>query len=496
MNTARVKLTAELVEAFAGTFLSPMYDNPQPTPSFHREGWGMYCSETELCAIAAPREHAKSTAFTHDYGLAVALFRDQDYIVIVSATEELAMGHLGDIAKELRENDDLIREFQIKELSVDTKSDIVVDFTDGHQCRFIAKGSGQKMRGLKWNGKRPGLILCDDLEEDEQVENLDRRKKFSRWFMRALLPCRRRGGKVRFHGTILHEDALLSRVMRSKDVWRTRLYKAHRAFDDFTQILWPEQFPESRLRSIRQAYIEDGDSDGYAQEYLNDPSDHSQSYLKRDCFLPMKANDDPNVVDDFDIEKKLYFGCDFAVSKADKANRTSFVLGGESADNYLHILDDFTQRWDTGEWIDKMFELEELYRPEAWFVEDGVIWKSVSPMIFKEMLKRSMWLHIVPILPVKDKAVRGQNYKKRHNSHGIKYDQERAGWEEYKSEVLKFTGVSDALVDDRFDGTAILCKGLDMEPQVEEDDFEAEEEREMREQDPRRVLGRNKVTGY
>jgi hypothetical protein len=100
---------------------------------------------------------------------------------------------------------------------------------------------------MKWNGKRPGLILCDDLEEDEQVENKDRREKFQRWFYRALLPCLRKGGKVRMHGTILHEEALLARIIRGK-AWKTLLFKAHRAFDDFSEILWPEQFPESRLR--------------------------------------------------------------------------------------------------------------------------------------------------------------------------------------------------------------------------------------------------------
>ena len=79
MSIERVTLTDELVEAFAGTFLSPLYDNPQPTPDFHRECWGMYCSDAELAAIAAPRAHAKSTALTHDYALATALFREQDY---------------------------------------------------------------------------------------------------------------------------------------------------------------------------------------------------------------------------------------------------------------------------------------------------------------------------------------------------------------------------------------------------------------------------------
>ena len=72
-----VALTAELVESFSGVFLSPMYDNPQPTPEFHRLGWRLYCSEAELATIVAPREHAKSTAFTHDYILANLLFRTE-----------------------------------------------------------------------------------------------------------------------------------------------------------------------------------------------------------------------------------------------------------------------------------------------------------------------------------------------------------------------------------------------------------------------------------
>lgn len=491
-----VKFNADLVEAFAAMFLSPLYDNPQPTPEFHRQCWRLYCSEAELAAVAAPREHAKSTALTHDFGLAIALFRVQDYIVIVSATEELAMGHLGDIAKVLRENDDVIREFKINGLSTDTKSDVVVDFVDGHQCRFIAKGSGQKMRGLKWNGKRPGCILCDDLEEDEQVENLDRRRKFSRWFNRALLPCKRRGGIVRFHGTILHEDAHLARVMKSKGSWKSLLFKAHRGFDDFSCALWPEQFPESRLRSIRQAFIDDGDADGYAQEYLNDPSDHSQSYLKKADFLPMQRSDDPNAIDDYAREKKFYVGCDFAVSKADSANKTSFVVGGVDALNLLHVVDDRTDRLDTSEWIDLMFEMEVQYRPEAWYVEDGVIWKSVSPMIFKEMMRRNIWLRLIPILPTKDKAVRGRNFQKRSRAHAMRYDKEAPWYEAYEHELLKFTGVSDALQDDRFDATALLAKGLDTEPDMEDEDFEDEDEQEMRRHDPRKVAGRNATTGY
>ena len=263
---AAVELTAELIESFAGVYLSPMYDNPQPTPPFHRKAWALYCSDAPFCSVVAPREHAKSTALTHDMVLAEICFRIESFFVIVSATEDLAKDHLGDIAKMLRESDELREEFLIEQLEVDAKTEIVVKFTDGHRARVLAKGAGQKMRGLKWNGRRPGRIYCDDLEEDEQVESLDRRVKFRRWFNRALIPSLRRGGKVRFHGTIMHEDALLARVQKpqkdEKLVWKTLFFKAHAGFDDFSEILWPEQFPESRLRLIRQRYINDMDAAG------------------------------------------------------------------------------------------------------------------------------------------------------------------------------------------------------------------------------------------
>lgn len=490
MKYDRVKLTAALVEAFAGAFLSPLYDNPQPTPKFHRECWELYCTDFPACAVAAPRGHAKSTALTHDYVLATILFRDEDYVVLVSATEDLAIEHLGDIAKELRENDELIAEFGITGMEVDSKTDIIVCFQDGHKARVRVKGSGQKMRGMKWMGKRPGLIVCDDLEEDEQVENIDRRRKFSRWFYRALLPSLRRGGKVRLHGTILHEDALLARLMRPKVTsWKTKLYKAHASFDDFSNILWPEQFPEERLRGIRQQFVDDQDGPGYSQEMLNDPLDHNEKYLRKHDFLGMNEAD-------HDVEKRIAIGCDFAVSKADTANRTSFTVGGEDARNFLHIFDQHVGRWDTNEWMELLFILQDRYDPFAIYVEDGVIWKSVAPMIFKEMMRTRVWCNFVPILPIKDKKTRGRNFQKRHKAGAMRFDKEAEWYENYEQECLKFTGDADALLDDQFDSTAILVKGLDLQPDVEDEDFDTDEEIDFRNQDPRKLMGRDQVTGY
>ena len=483
-----VKLTAALVENFAGIYLSPMYDSPQPTPNLHRECWELYCSDEELCAVAAPRGHAKSTALTHDFCLATALFRIENHICVVSATEDLAMGHLSDIAKELRDNDDLRRDFGIVSMPTDAKTEIVVKCDDGYQFRIIAKGSGQKLRGLKWRGTRPGLFLCDDMEEDEQVENIDRRRKFRSWFFRALLQARRRGGKVRMHGTILHEDSLLARLMKAS-TWKTYLYKAHAAFDDFSDILWPEQFSKRELLRIRQGFIDAGDPAGYSQEYLNDPYDNSEAYLRRDDFRPMS-------LDDMQTSKLVCAAADFAVSKKDKANRTSFTVGGKDVANILHYLDQYVDRWDTLEWIDVMFDIQDKWNPDVFFVEDGVIWKSIAPTIYKEMQIRDKWINCQSINPVLDKATRGRSLQRRMRAGGCRFDTDRDWFSGFQEELLRFTGFSDAVLDDQFDSAALLSRGFDHLSLVEEDDFITEDESFIRHKNPRDTQGRNQVTGY
>lgn len=485
-----VKLSAELIEAFAGKYLSQGYDDASPTPQFHREGWELYCSDVTQAGIVAPRGHAKSTAFTHDFTLAAVIFRAYEYVVLVGSNEEMGTEMLGDIARELRENEELMRDFGISRLLTDSKTDIIVQCTDGHQFRIIARGSGQKMRGRKWRGKRPGLIVCDDLEDDEQVENADRRQKFRRWFSRALKPMMRRGGHIRIHGTILHEDSLLNRFLKDK-TWNMLFYKAHESFDDFTNILWHERFTEADLRAKRQEFIEQYDAAGYSQEYLNDPFDNSDAYLRRDDFIEMSE-------DDFDRPKSLCVGADFAISKSQKANRTSFTVAGQDAKNIVHIPDQYVGRWDSLEWLDVMFSIQEAHNPEFFFVEDGIIWKTVEPMVRQEMIKRNIFINIIPIVSSKDKKTRGRSFQKRHRAQAMRFNKKAEWYPMYEHELMRFTGDSDAVLDDQFDSTAIACIGLDKIALSSEEDFMDEDELYFRGHGRNREDsgGRSSITGY
>ena len=484
----KLKLNAKLLEAFTITYLAPGYDEAKPIPNFHREVWEIYCSDVEQAGAAAPRGHAKSTSLTHAYLLASMLFRTDSYAILVSTNEELAIEHLGDITRELVENEDLINDFEIKGFITNSKTEIIVEFKDGEQFRILARGSGQKMRGRKWRGMRPGLIVCDDLEDDEQVENKERRDKFRRWFFRAVKPALRRGGKLRIHGTVLHEDALLTRLLKDKS-WVTKLYRAHRGFDDFSEILWPEQFNEDALRAIRQSFIEQFDASGYSQEYLNDPFDNTEAYLKKDWFQEMEE-------DDFEKEFKRCVGVDFAISKADKANRTSMTVGGQDNKNIIHHLDQHVGRWDTTEIMEAMFEIQEQHEPYCFFVEDGVIWKAITPILNKEMRERNVFINCVPLSPMKDKATKGRSFQKRMKAGACRFNKKAPWYAAYEAELLRFTGFSDAVLDDQFDSSALLSRGFDSMPLLDEEDFMDEEELYYRNTGPRTEQGRSKVTGY
>lgn len=486
-----MKLSAALVESFSGVFLSPLYDAPKPTPDFHREVWELYCSDAPAVAIAAPRGHAKSTAFTHDFVLAAVCWRDSMYVIILGASEESAIEHLGDIANELRENEDLRREFKIKDFLTDQKTDIVVECTDGHQFRIIARGAEQKIRGRKWRGRRPDLIICDDLEDDEQVENKDRRKKFRKWFLRAVRPALRSGGHIRAHGTILHKDSLLKHLT-SNSTWKSRVYKAHNSFSDFSNPLWAEMFPEADARLKRQEYIEEGDSAGYSQEYLNDPRDDDGNYLLVEQFRPMKP-------EHFDEFHKVCVGADFAVSKADAANRTCFVIGGKTISNYVDIFDVRVDRWDSKEWIQEIFDIQERWNPDCFFVEDGVIWKAVWPIIRDEMIERDIFIDFVPTLPVKDKATRGQTWRKRMKAGGNRFNKEASWYPEFEEECLDFSATQEATLDDQFDAAVTLHRGFDgIVIEAEDAKTESEEDFEMESMMLRasQSSGRSRTTGY
>lgn len=422
------RLDKDTILGFSRSMLSKGFDNYQPTPQFHLELWNLCCSEDTHVAVAAPRGHAKSTAVTFIYVLACLLFRENDYVMIVSDTETQSKEFLNNISQELKDNQDVVDFFEVNRFVRDSATDMIVEMKDGHQFRVVAKGSEQKLRGLNWRGKRPNLIIGDDLENDEIVMSDERREKFRNWFFSALLPSGADYCKVRIVGTILHLDGLLERLM-DDDSWTTKRYKAHDK--EFYSILWPEKFPKQRLEEIRRRFVNQGYPEGYSQEYLNWPIDTETAMFRTDDLL---RADEEQVL----LPGDNFLAVDFAISEKEKSAYTAMVVVKRNHDGKLIVMDCMRGRWDSKEIIDNMFNLVQRYSVDTVIMEAEKVDKALGPYIYDEMVNRSVYFMIEKKVPSADKVQRARPLQALCRSGMVFFRKEKDWYPALESELTTF----------------------------------------------------------
>ena len=499
-------ITAAIVEGFTNTVLRKGMDSPTETPEFHRQVWEYCCDKATFVAIAAPRAHAKSTVVTHAYLLACLLFRERSYAIVVSETVSQSVQFLGDIKKELLDNEDLRELFGVGTLVKDTEEDLICQMEDGHLFRVQAKGAEQKVRGLKWKAKRPDLIICDDLEGDECVMNKERRDKFKRWFNGALLPCRSSNGIVRVVGTILHLDSLLEGLMPERQVgnsrqktlintplsqytdtktsWKSIKFRAHT--EDFSHILWESRWNKKKLMEERARYTSQGLGDVYSQEYLNVPLDESNTFFRRSDFLPRKDEDKK-------LNLNYYITADLAISQRERADYSVFAVAGMDDIGRLHLVNVVRDRMDAQQIVDQILTLQKLYKPVLFGIEAGTIQKSIGPFLQKEMLQTGIFVPLQLLKPSVDKITRARSIQARMRANACKFEKEAEWYQTFEDELMRFPRDRH---DDQVDTWAYM--GLMLDKMQHADTFEEIEEDEYLAliKEDQLETGRNSITGY
>jgi hypothetical protein len=131
---------------------------------------------------AAPRGNAKSTIISFVTALWCAVFAKKHYILLISDTSSQADSFLMNIKAEIEENKLLAKDFGQLFGEVWNTSDIVLS----NDTRIQALGAGKRVRGRRYKQYRPDLIICDDIENDENVQSEEQRAKMNAWFNKAL----------------------------------------------------------------------------------------------------------------------------------------------------------------------------------------------------------------------------------------------------------------------------------------------------------------------
>lgn len=189
---------------FMKTYL-PHYFN-KPFGAFHEE-WGELGDLRDDCAfVAAPREHGKSVFFTFGDPIHDVCYELRHFILIISDTNDQATGFTLPIRLEFEDNPRIRHDFG--ELMGPTWAKN--DYTTSNGVRVLARGRGEKVRGLKNRQHRPDKAVVDDFENDENVRNPKRVKDGKDWLLKAVIGSLGEGFCFLMVGNLFHPKSVLA----------------------------------------------------------------------------------------------------------------------------------------------------------------------------------------------------------------------------------------------------------------------------------------------
>ena len=312
--------------------------------------------------VAAPRGHAKSTNFTFKDSLHAALYLYKHYIIILSDSSDQAEGFLSDIKTEMEDNQEIRLDFGNQQGKV-WKSTVILT-TGGVKIEAI--GSGKKVRGRRHGAWRPDLLVLDDIENDENVNTPDQRRKLDSWFKKAVSKAGDTYTDIMYIGTILHYDSLLSNTLKNPE-YESRTYRAVISFSDRddlwdkwtelytnlfdpdhkqharefyleheaempkgTEVLWPEKLDYYKLMVIK---VSDGDA-AFNSELQNDPIDPDSASFQEEWMDYYE----PELVDFKDIRYVFVGANDPSLGKNKKSDTSAIInLAVDLYSGYLYI---------------------------------------------------------------------------------------------------------------------------------------------------------------
>jgi predicted phage terminase large subunit-like protein len=377
-------------------------------------------------ACAAPRGETKSTIVALIFVLWCLATGRKRYVILVADAFEQAAALLEAVKAELEANPRLAMDFP-KAVGLGRVWNVGVAIT-ATDAKIQAFGSGKRMRGLRHGPHRPDLVICDDLENDENVKSPEQRDKLQDWLQKTVLSLGEAGDTmdVILVGTVLHYDSVLARLLGNR-LWRSRKFKAviqwpdrldlwdrweeillslgedaartfyrknQKAMEKGAVVSWPSARPLYKLMVKR---ARDGHA-AFDSEQQNDPLAGEDAPFAACLTFWVERRDDWR-----------YFGAvDPSLGKAGAARDPSAILiGGWSRERgVLDVVEAAIRKRVPDKIIEDVITFHERYRCLLWVVEAVQFQEFLRTELIRRAMLRGLAIPARGVTPIADKALR------------------------------------------------------------------------------------------
>lgn len=312
---------------------------------------------------------------------------------------------LFDITTELQTNKRIIEDFghlYNQPISRDVKvKKKINDFITANDIRVTAYSTQTPVRGRKFGENRPDELILDDFENFKTIKSkaaTDEIESHIQEFAGGLAPDH----SIIYLGNYISEVANVQKLIdRSKESNSLRVRMVGVADEYLGPLHWPQKYvwtdaeaieknktrdPKRPLVSLESKKAQMGNM--FWGDMLNQPMNSDTAEFTRDMFHYVEMDE---------VMSKKMVTCnvifDPAGSKKKEADFTGVTIVWTDTENRRY-LKSYQLKFDSKEVMNHIFYVYNAYRPEKFYIEEGMYSLVIEPFIHDEMRKRNQYITI------------------------------------------------------------------------------------------------------
>lgn len=450
--------------------------------------------EIHFLAVFAPPRHSKSELVSRRFPAFYLGHHPTRQVLSASAVDSLSTD-LGADVRNLVNDRRYKNVFSEIEMRADTRAKGRWHTTKGGIYYAVSVGGTCVGRGAH-------LGIIDDPHGGRNKSQSDAdREKVHNWYTGEFRQRLMRPHSVLLTLTRWHEDDLAGRLLPPRKQWvkdSGHVWRAGRwtVLDleaiqdegtDHETALWPGQemgdpeagdtlagYPLEYLQELRKELIDGGKARDWYSQYQQKPAAEAGTYIQRAWFIN-RYDPDADVDEHGEIHPEalpedlhIYMASDIAVTNPDKQTQgtknkdpdwTEHGVFGYSADRKLYVLDWWSGRTESDEWVNELLKGWRFWKPLCWFTTRGTIQNAVNPIIRTAMKVQETRCRIEYLEDHKDKHVKGRSFQVMSSAGDVLFPK-RKGWaQRVIDQCVAFDGGKH---DDKFDAMSNICRAIEL----------------------------------
>ncbi len=416
--------TKKSLVAFTNAFL---ITNPLKPAQFHYWLADNLINSKKNMAVEGFRESAKTTYVVYGVPLYWLVFprADSSYIVLLKASDDLAKSKLHDLRDIYFSNKMLSANIQ----KVYQQGDSIDVLTkEGVRVRIEAYGKGANIRGLTWMGKRPDIVIMDDIQSVEDTRSLVVADRDWEWFLSDVYMLSKES-RVFMIGNNLGDRCVIERLSRNAEDFGFEFHRVPVIKDG--KSLWAEKFSIQELMRERDAYAKTDKLDIWMRERMCVSMAEETRIFKKAYFqyydnLPKYG------------AYNKFISVDLAVSQKTTADYSALCCLAINDQQQRFIEDIVYGRFNLDDLMDRLFDMVREHNPVKVIIEKVAFQAVVEQVVRKEMLKRNVFFNVEMVQPKGRKEDRIKSLQPYYGARTVWHKRDADYLAELEQELIMF----------------------------------------------------------